>query len=1031
MRKLFLLIPALMLALAINAAVINVNPGNNTIRAAIYNSATSDGDVIVLADGTYTDDNYIELIKSVEIKAADGAHPVIALNTYIKVYGGKHTILRGLSFDGSAQGSRDQYFRFTDNGDNELEIINCTFTGVKKNIFRCESGKKFALLDVKNCTFAGSLSNVMKLESNLCGAAHFDGCEFSNTAEIVIHGLSTSHLDECVVNNCYFHDNAKQSIYFEASGTEGTETCDELTVTNSTFANTTALSNWISVIDIRPNSATNTIKVEVDHCTFYNNPCVDSGHANIRTHDISDVAVSNSIFMHPTELAQRATFCDGGGTVSNCIAYNFTKDPSNYAHAWGPTVTSCAIADPLFNDLVNNKYTYAGTYGVSMSPARGASTDGSDLGDPRWYTDVIYPSTNFAGGYTFTADKAELSGSILYETSGPNGPYLRYNAPDVPGTASWIIQATRACHVNVTVNMADNSWNQASDANYKNGNHIFGVELWDGNVRKDTVAEGEYGDGKQDGYATYPTVNLGSIEIPAAGLYTVKLLNPRGWAKCGVESVSLTYQGGDVQSMPATTNINDAWFSPNGTRADGKISFPYGHMNEGWVMWNVAFANAANYKVTVNIENANGHNYTVGLYENESALTPIVYVSEGEQKSTLSTLDLGSMEVAAGNYVMKVTNETQYSDAKLISVKLEYLGGGTVNIPNVAIPFADAILSSHAFTDANGLHFADNDHLGHIDEEYAKWNIHAAGGIYRFVAHCSSTNWSHLKMRVLSGNTELYSFTTEYAYNQDDKEIKSPEWFLAAGDYVLELSNPAKHSNGYLKSLAATAAENIFIVDENETDADVIAGKAETSWKALLQRTFKGGVYNSFCIPVEPGLGELETAFGAGYELLELESATLDGGVLNLNFTTASSVSAGKPYLIKPVADVANPIFNAHNIHNYTGNNIQSVGVVDFIGNFVKKTIDASENNLYLGTDDKLYFSPNDVTIKGLRAYFKVNVPNPSLVVKRARIVTPNNMPTEIDLVGAENQTLKTIENGQLIIFRDGKKYNAMGIKLQ
>ena len=299
MRKFFLLIPALVLSLFTNAAVINVAPGTNTIRYAIAASTTNDGDVLVLEDGTYTDDNYIEFNKSVEVRAAEGATPIVQLYTYIKVAGSKDVVLKNIVFDGNGQGSYDYIIR-------QYNVNSLTL----------------------------------------------DGCEFRNMKNIVIYGPADSHTGALTVNNCYFHDNQKQAIFFAQSTTEGTETCNELTVTNSTFANTTALTDWRSIIEVRPfSTATSTtsdaIKVIIDHCTFYNNPCVDSGHANIRTHFLSDVTVSNCIFMHPTELAQRAVYCDCGGTVSNCLTYNFTKDPERAGIAYGCTVTNCTSANPL------------------------------------------------------------------------------------------------------------------------------------------------------------------------------------------------------------------------------------------------------------------------------------------------------------------------------------------------------------------------------------------------------------------------------------------------------------------------------------------------------------------------------------------------------------------------------------------------------------------------------------------------------------------------------------------------------------
>ena len=39
--------------------------------------------------------------------------------------------------------------------------------------------------------------------------------------------------------------------------------------------------------------------------------------------------------------------------------------------------------------------------------------------------------------------------------------------------------------------------------------------------------------------------------------------------------------------------------------------------------------------------------------------------------------------------------------------------------------------------------------------------------------------------------------------------------------------------------------------------------------------------------------------------------------------------------------------------------------------------------------------------------------------------------PSAIDNAAVETPAVKTIENGQLVILRDGVKYNAMGVRLQ
>ena len=516
------------------------------------------------------------------------------------------------------------------------------------------------------------------------------------------------------------------------------------------------------------------------------------------------------------------------------------------------------------------------------------------------------------------------------------------------------------------------------------------------------------------------------------GVYTVKIRNTYDYAKSRLLSVVATCIGGAVQNMPGTTNINDAWFSANGTRADGKITFPGSTIQEGWVKWNVAFANAGNYNVIVNIDNANGHNYTVALYEDENDNSPII-VSEGSQKSTIGTLELGKMEVPAGNYILKVTNATQNSDAALLNVQCTYSGGGIVNIPGT-IALNEAILSERAFIDGDGLHFVDAEHLWLMSEGYAKWNIHvAADGIYKFTANCNSSNYSNLTIQVLQGGEEKYTYTPQYTYS-GEKTIVSPEWFLEAGNYELKLSNPANNSNGYLVSLVATAEENVFIMDENTTDDGSIAAAAGNTYKFLLKRSFTAERYYTICIPVGSWDDELKLAFGADYELWKMSSATQAGDEISLNFEQCNTESfhAGWPYLIKPSIDVQNPIFhNEKTIQNSTYNNVQTFAAADFIGSFYKTVIPAGESNLYLQNNNLYYSETNNTPIKGTRAWIRLKQSG-SLAPARARIVLLNQVVTNIQLAEPEeNKAIKTIENGQLIIIRDGVRYNAMGVVMK
>ena len=70
MRKLFTLIAAIFVAFAVNAATVQVAPGNNGIKNAVL--AATAGDVIELSSGIYYEEGNFDFNKSLTIMAAEG-----------------------------------------------------------------------------------------------------------------------------------------------------------------------------------------------------------------------------------------------------------------------------------------------------------------------------------------------------------------------------------------------------------------------------------------------------------------------------------------------------------------------------------------------------------------------------------------------------------------------------------------------------------------------------------------------------------------------------------------------------------------------------------------------------------------------------------------------------------------------------------------------------------------------------------------------------------------------------------------------
>ena len=151
---------------------------------------------------------------------------------------------------------------------------------------------------------------------------------------------------------------------------------------------------------------------------------------------------------------------------------------------------------------------------------------------------------------------------------------------------------------------------------------------------------------------------------------------------------------------------------------------------------------------------------------------------------------------------------------------------------------------------------------------------------------------------------------------------------------------------------------------------------------------YKDNSWNTLCLPFN--LSSLTGTPLEGATLMELDTEAgsyehitgLDGTTLYLNFKTAESIVAGKPYIIKWASgDPFTPVFNNVTLVAGSPAEVKSEestdGSVSFIGTYgpVGLTKD-NQNNLFLGADNTLYWpSVDNYTVNAFRAYFLVNAP--------------------------------------------------------
>ena len=198
---------------------------------------------------------------------------------------------------------------------------------------------------------------------------------------------------------------------------------------------------------------------------------------------------------------------------------------------------------------------------------------------------------------------------------------------------------------------------------------------------------------------------------------------------------------------------------------------------------------------------------------------------------------------------------------------------------------------------------------------------------------------------------------------------------------------------------------------------------------ALVKRTFKSSQNHTLCLPFNLPTNWL----GEGAKAYQLSSIVSNSPAeLELMATECETLYAGKPYIVVPVkgSEYEHLIVSGVTIQNATA------GANTITGGGYKATFKAvtttggktdGSKEFYIGANDGYLY--NAVVDKlGLRAIIELTTTTGEAVKVRARVVTRENTTTGLDQIAAPaGQAVKVIENGQLIIIRDGVKYNVQG----
>ena len=257
--------------------------------------------------------------------------------------------------------------------------------------------------------------------------------------------------------------------------------------------------------------------------------------------------------------------------------------------------------------------------------------------------------------------------------------------------------------------------------------------------------------------------------------------------------------------------------------------------------------------------------------------------------------------------------------------------------------------------------------------------------------------------------------------------------------FYFVMENGVHETSNAVYTVGSSSNEKVYacVVDEDVDNADVLEEYKGRTAQVIVDRSFAADNLYTLVLPFDADAAM--TAEKLPGQLTKLSNTIVkDNGDLRINFVDAEAIEAGVPYLYSPSADVTNPVFTGVTVSKDLQPTEPADGYAEYYGIYAPMNGTALhdiEDGYVLGGDRYLYAIsalPADQTMNALRGYFVLNFNEvPGAPKPRAKVIfnsREEDSPTGIgEVQGEEQQTTKELRDGQLLIIRDGRTYNAQG----
>ena len=543
------------------------------------------------------------------------------------------------------------------------------------------------------------------------------------------------------------------------------------------------------------------------------------------------------------------------------------------------------------------------------------------------------------------------------------------------------------------------------------------------------------GSSSADGWCTTPTINLKSGVTSALLTFSAA-----GWDDNSSNTLTITVSTGTTYgdtSISLSKDENGEWIDYSVCITDITSAFTITFTGKRIFLDDVVVRNLEEVEAPTLPESCNFWPNTTEAATKNVTIIPASYSSvRYTTDGTTPTSSVGTLITATSNIIISSNTTIKAigfigTIASEVTTRTYTLGTTNVNSIsefNALSENTEARLFLSADKNARVLHGQDGkmylrDNTGTLCMDFGtiatfnpapQHNQHVAGwivgkkqtvnGLPKLVA-TSNTNTNHLALA--APVTE--AATAPKAIEKSDINSNVGDWVTVAnvrnngapitvsGIYtgaLVDVSGIITANNSITPVDYADIKPIVYVIDEDE--AFVSPGTDITGATIRLKRTLKEGIWNTFCVPMDLAIsGDMAGKYR--------QCNSISGNVMT--FGEASSIEAGKPYLVKPDAEIANKVFSNVTLSATPAATVQQgVSGLAFIGTYSPKELKTDKTEQFLTASGKLAYpsSSANATLKGMRAYFLV--PEGT----EARVSIDGEETTALTLVNSEKRIVNS-----------------------